>query len=190
VDLASTLQGLAAMHYDGTEFAFDAAAGDAVAFDGGVADVAATEGASAVATGDGVVHELDGELKETAATEVGANPTCLVVGAQSGAFIATSRGEAKITWISGGEVTKELADARMVDPLCASETPALGAEGYDGTAAVVLVTDYEGQRLHGYLDGQATIPGGATVGGDGFSYGGAYDVQGKPWGVSVTVDLE
>jgi hypothetical protein len=178
------------MHYDGTEFAFDAAAGDAVAFDGGVADVAATEGASAVATGDGVVHELDGELKETAATEVGANPTCLVVGAQSGAFIATSRGEAKITWISGGEVTKELADARMVDPLCASETPALGAEGYDGTAAVVLVTDYEGQRLHGYLDGQATIPGGATVGGDGFSYGGAYDVQGKPWGVSVTVDLE
>ena len=38
-------------------------------------------------------------LKETAATEVGANPTCLVVGAQSGAFIATSRGEAKISWV-------------------------------------------------------------------------------------------
>ncbi|MCC3762335.1 hypothetical protein K3N28_04545 [Glycomyces sp. TRM65418] len=190
VDLASTFQGLAARHYDGAEFAFDATAGEAVAFDGGVADVAATEGASAVATGDGVVHELDGELKETAATQVGANPTCLVVGTQSGAFIATSRGEAKISWVSGGAIAKELADSRMTDPICASETPALDAKGYDGTAAVVLVADYEGQRLHGYLDGEASIPGGATVGGDGFTYGGAYEVAGKPWGVSVTVDLE
>jgi hypothetical protein len=190
VDLASTFEGIAARHYDGAEFAFNAEVGDAVDFAGGVADVAATEGASAVATGDGVVHELDGALKETAATDVGANPTCLVVGAQSGAFIATSRGEAKISWVSGGEVAKELADSRMTDPLCASETPALGAKGYDGTAVVVLVTDYDGQRLHGYLDGQATIPSGATVGGDGFTYGGAYEAAGKPWGVSVTVDLE
>ncbi len=190
VDLASTLEGMAAKYYDGTEFALDAAAGEATDFDGGVADVAATEGASAVATSDGVVHELDASLKETAATEVGANPTCLVVGAQSGAFIATSRGEAKISWVTGGEVTKELADSRMTDPLCASETPALNAKGYEGTASVVLVSDYEGQKLHAYLDGQASIPSGATVGGDGFSYGGAYEVAGKPWGSSVTVDLE
>jgi hypothetical protein len=190
VDLASTLEGLAAQHYEGAEFKFDAAAGDAVGFDGGVADVAAAEGASAVATADGKVRELDGSLKETAATEVGANPTCLVVGSQSGAFIATSRGDAKVSWVSGGEVQKELADSRMADPLCASETPALNAQGYDGTAAVVLVTDYTGQKLHSYLDGQATIPGGATVGGDGFSYAGAYEVAGNPWGASVTVDLE
>jgi hypothetical protein len=190
VDLASTLEGLAAQYYDGTEFAFDAAAGEAVAFDGGVADVAATEGASAVATSDGVVHELDGALEETAATEVGANPTCLVVGAQSGAFIATSRGEGTISWVSGGEVAKELADSRMTDPLCASETPALNVKNYEGTAAVVLVSDFGGQKLHAYLDGTATIPGGATVGGDGFSYGGAYEVAGNPWGASVTVDLE
>ncbi|WP_205326225.1 hypothetical protein [Glycomyces sp. YM15] len=190
VDLASTLEGLAAQHYDGTEFAFDATAGEATGFDGGVADVAATEDASAVATADGTVHELDGSLKETAATEVGANPTCLVVGAQSGAFIATSRGEATISWVSGGEVTKELADSRMADPICASETPALNAKGYDGTAAVVLVSDFTGQKLHSYLDGQATIPGGGTVGGDGFSYAGAYEVAGNPWGASVTVDLE
>lgn len=190
VDLASTLEGLAAQHYDGAEFKFDATAGDAVGFDGGVADVAATEGASAVATADGKVRELDGSLKETAATEVGANPTCLVVGAQSGDFIATSRGEAKVSWVSGGEVKQELADSRMTDPLCASETPSLGAKGYDGTAAVVLVSDYTGQKLHSYLDGEATLPGGATVGGDGFSYAGAYEVAGNPWGASVTVDLE
>jgi hypothetical protein len=190
VDLTSTFEGLAGQHYDGTDFAFNAVAGDAVDFEGGVADVAAAEGTSAVATSDGVVHELDGELNETAATEVGGNPTCLVVGSQSGQFIATSRGEAKISWVSGGEVAKELADSRMTDPLCASETPALSADEYAGTAAVVLVTDYSGQKLHGYLDGQATIPGGATVGGEGFSYGGAYEVAGNPWGVSVTVDLE
>jgi hypothetical protein len=189
VDLASTLSGLAAQHYDGAAFTFDATAGEAVGFDGGVADVAATEGASAVATGDGVVHELDGELKETAATEVGVNPTCLVVGAQSGAFIATSRGEATISWVSGGEVAKELADSRLTDPVCASETPALDAKGYAGSAAVVLVSDFEGRKLHAYLDGEATIPGGATVGGEGFSYGGAYEVAGNPWGASVTVDV-
>ncbi|MEU5154909.1 hypothetical protein [Glycomyces sp. NPDC021274] len=189
VDLASTLEGLAALHYDSTEFAFDATAGEAVGFDGGVADVAAAEGTSAVATSDGTVRELDGSLKETTATEVGANPTCLVVGAQSGAFIATSRGEATVSWVSGGEVVKELADSRMADPLCASETPALDVNGYDGTAAVVLVSDYTGQKLHSYLDGQATIPGGGTVGGDGFSYAGAYEVAGNPWGASVTVDL-
>jgi hypothetical protein len=190
VDLAATLEGLAAQHYDGTEFQFAATAGEAVGFDGGVADVAAAEGVSAVATTDGTVRELDGALKETAATEVGANPTCLVVGTQSGAFIATSRGEATVSWVSGGEVVKELADSRMADPLCASETPALNAKGYDGTAAVVLVTDYTGQKLHSYLDGQASIPGGGTVGGDGFSYAGAYEVAGNPWGASVTVDLE
>jgi hypothetical protein len=190
VNLASTFEGLAAQHYDGAEFKFDATAGEAVGFDGGVADVAATESASAVATSDGTVHELDGSLKETAATEVGANPTCLVVGTQSGAFIATSRGEAKVSWVSGGKVEKELTDSRMADPLCASETPALNAKGYEGTAAMVLVTDYTGQKLHSYLDGQATIPGGATVGGDGFSYAGAYEVAGNPWGASVTVDLE
>ncbi|MCD0446090.1 hypothetical protein LO763_20985 [Glycomyces sp. A-F 0318] len=190
VDLASTLEGLAAQYYDGAEFAFDAAAGEAVGFDGGVADVAATEGASAVATSDGVVHELDGELKETAATEVGANPTCLVVGAQSGAFIATSRGDATVSWVSGGEVSKELADSRLTDPVCASETPAMDVKGYAGNAVVVLVSDFEGGRLHAYLDGEATIPGGATVGGEGFSYGGAYEVAGKPWGASVTVDVD
>lgn len=190
VDLASTLGGLAAQHYDGAEFAFDATAGEAVGFEGGVADVAATEGAAAVATGDGVVHELDGELKETAATQVGANPTCLVVGAQSGAFIATSRGDATISWVSGGEVSKELADSRLTDPVCASETPAMDVKGYAGNAAVVLVSDFEGRKLHAYLDGEATIPGGATVGGEGFSYGGAYEVAGNPWGASVTVDVE
>ncbi|MFG3339092.1 hypothetical protein [Glycomyces sp. NPDC048151] len=190
VDLTSTLQGLAAKHYDGAEFTFDANAGEATGFDGGVADVAATEGSSAVATADGTVRELDGSLKETAATEVGANPTCLVVGAQSGSFIATSRGTATVSWVSGGEVQKSLADSRMADPLCASETPALGVEDYAGTAAVVLVADYTGQKLHSYLDGQASIPGGASVGGDGFSYAGAYEVAGSPWAASVTVDLE
>lgn len=190
VDLASTLEGLAAQHYDGTQFQLDAVAGDAVDVEGGVADVAATEGASAVATRDGVVHELDASLQETSATPVGANPTCLVVGAQSGAFIATSRGEATISWVSGGAVTKELADSRLVDPLCASETPALDVKGYTGKAAVVLVSDFEGQQLHAYLDGQASAPGGATVGGDGFTYSGAYTVAGKPWGASVTVDLD
>jgi hypothetical protein len=190
VDLASTLQGLAAQYYDGTEFAFDAAAGEAIAFDGGVADVAAAEAGPAVATSSGTVHELDRELAETAATEVGANPTCLVVGAQSGQFIATSRGTGTISWVAGGEVAKQLADSRLTDPLCASETPALDVKNYAGTAAVVLVSDFEGKKLHAYLDGQATIPGGATVGGEGFSYGGAYDVAGKPWSASVTVDLE
>lgn len=191
VDLASTLEGLAAQHYDGTEFAFDATVSEAVGFDGGIADVAATEGASAVATGDGTVHELDGSLQETAATNVGANPTCLVVAAQTSGFIATSRGEAKISWVSGGEVVRELADSRMTDPLCASETPALGARGYDGSAVVVLVTDYEGQQLHSYLSAQATTPSGAAVGtDDAFTYGGAYAVAGRPWGASVTVDIQ
>ncbi|WP_030157911.1 hypothetical protein [Glycomyces sp. NRRL B-16210] len=190
VDLASTLAGLAEQHYDGVQFTFDATAGEAMVLPGGVADVAATEGSSAVATRDGVVHELDGDLNETAATDVGANPTCLVVGAQSGAYIATSRSEATISWVSGGTVAKELADARLSDPLCASEAPALDVKGYSGTAAVVLVSDFEGGKLHAYLDGQATIPGGATVGGEGFSYGGAYEVAGKPWDASVTVDLD
>ncbi|RRR97295.1 hypothetical protein [Glycomyces terrestris] len=190
VDLASTLQGLAAQYYDGAEFAFDAAPGEAIGFEGGVADVAAAEAGPAVATSTGTVHELDRELAETAATEVGANPTCLVVGAQSGQFIATSRGAGTISWVAGGEVAKQLADSRLTDPVCASETPALDVQGYAGSAAVVLVSDFEGQKLHAYLDGQATLPGGAAVGGEGFSYGGAYDVQGKPWGVSVTVDLE
>lgn len=190
VDLASTLQGLAAQYYDGTEFAFDAAAGEAVAFDGGVADVAAAEAGPAVATSGGTVHELDRALAETAATEVGANPTCLVVGAQSGQFIATSRGTGTISWVAGGEVAKQLADSRLTDPLCASETPALGVRDYAGSAAVVLVSDFEGQKLHAYLDGEATIPGGAVVGGEGFSYTGAYDVAGRPWAASVTVDLE
>ncbi|THV31417.1 hypothetical protein [Glycomyces paridis] len=190
VDLASTLEGLAARYYDDAEFAFDAVAGEAAGFEGGVADVAATEGSSAVATADGLVHELDGDLAETAATEVGANPTCLVVGAQSGEYIATSRGTGTVSWVSGGEVSKELADARMTDPLCASETPALDAKNYAGSATVVLVADFEGQKLHSYLLGEASVPGGATVGGEGFAYGGAYEVAGKPWDASVTVDLE
>ncbi|MFB9660723.1 hypothetical protein ACFQS3_16790 [Glycomyces mayteni] len=190
VDLTSTLQGIAAQYYDGTALAFDAAAGEALPFDGGVADVAAAEAGPAVATSDGKVHELDRELAETAATDVGANPTCLVVGAQSGQFIATSRGAGTISWVAGGEVAKQLADSRLTDPLCASETPALDVKNYAGTAAVVLVSDFEGKKLHAYLDGQATIPGGAAVGGDGFSYAGAYDVAGKPWAASVTVDLE
>ncbi|GAA2291363.1 hypothetical protein GCM10009853_053920 [Glycomyces scopariae] len=190
VDLTSTLQGLAAQYYDGAALAFDAVAGEAIGFDGGVADVAASEAGPAVATSAGTVHELDRELAETAATEVGANVTCLVVGAQSGQFIATSRGAGTISWVAGGEVAKELADSRLTDPLCASETPSLGVKGYAGSAAVVLVSDFEGQKLHAYLDGQATIPGGAAVGGEGFSYAGAYDVAGKPWAASVTVDLE
>ncbi|THV43594.1 hypothetical protein [Glycomyces buryatensis] len=190
IDLASTLAGLAAQHYEGAEFAFDAAAGDPVDLEGGIADVAATEDVLAVATGDGVVHELDSELAEQSATEVGANPTCLVVGAQSGEFIATSRGDAKVSWVSGGEVTRELADQRLTDPLCASETPALEAKGYSGSATMLLVADFGGQALHSYLVGAGQTAGGAGIGEDGaISYAGAYEVEGNPFGTSVTVDL-
>ncbi len=190
VDLTAVLTGLAAQHIEGAEFAFEAAASEPASFGGGVADVALNGETFAVATGDGVVHELDAELAETAAVEVGPNPSCLVVGAQSGQFIATTRGDSAVRWISGGEVVNELADARLTDALCASETPALDVQGYGGAATVLLVSDYEGQALHTYLVGPATLPSGAEVGGDGFAYGGAYPVQGRPFDASVTLDLE
>ncbi|HEU5126942.1 MAG TPA: hypothetical protein VFU12_03045 [Glycomyces sp.] len=190
VDLTGVLTGLAAQHVEGAEFAFDAAASEPAVFEGGVADVAVNGDAFAVATGDGAVHELDAELTETAVVEVGPNPTCLVVGAQSGQFIATTRGDSGVSWVSGGEVVKELADSRLTDAVCASETPALDVQGYAGNATVLLVSDFEGQALHTYLVDEATLPGGAAIGGDGFAYGGAYTVQGKPFDASVTLDLE
>ncbi len=95
-----------------------------------------------------------------------------------------------MSWVSGGEVVKELADSRLTDAVCASETPALDVQGYAGNATVLLVSDFEGQALHTYLVDEATLPGGAAIGGDGFAYGGAYTVQGKPFDASVTLDLE
>ncbi|WP_156925816.1 hypothetical protein [Glycomyces arizonensis] len=190
VDLTAVLTGLAAKHIEGAEFAFEAAASEPVAFEGGVADVAVNGETFAVATGDGVVHELDAALSETAAVEVGPNPTCLVVGAQSGQFIATSRGDSAVRWVSGGEVVNELTDARLTDAVCASETPALDVQGYAGNATVLLVSDFEGKALHTYLVGKAALPSGAEVGGEGFAYGGAYTVQGRPFDASVTLDLE
>ena len=189
VDLTAVLTGLAAQHIEGAEFAFEAEASDPVDFDGGVADVAANGEALAVATGDGVVHELDADMSETGTVEVGPNPTCLVVGEQSEQFIATSRGDSSVSWVSEGEVVSELTDARLTDATCASETPALDVQGYEGNAAALLVTDYEGQALHTYLVGSASLPDGAEIGGDGFAYGGSYTVQGRPFAASVTLDL-
>lgn len=190
VDLTAVLTGLAAQHLEGTEFTFDATASEPAAFDDGVADVAVNGDVFAVATGGGVVHELDAALSETAAVEVGPNPSCLVVGAQSGQFIATSRGDSAVRWVSDGEITDELTDARLTDAVCASETPTLDVQGYAGDATVLLVSDFEGQALHTYLVGSATLPSGAEIGGDGFAYGGAYTVQGRPFDASVTLDLE
>jgi len=190
VDLTGVLTGLAAQHIEGAEFAFEAAASEPAVFEGGVADVAVNGDVFAVATGEGHVHELDAALSETSVVEVGPNPTCLVVGAQSGQFIATTRGDSAVSWVSGGEVVEELADARLTDAVCASETPALDAQGYAGDATVLLVSDFEGGALHTYLVGEATLPAGAAIGGEGFAYGGAYTVQGKPFSASVTLDLE
>ncbi|MCH7231194.1 hypothetical protein L0U85_10070 [Glycomyces sp. L485] len=189
VDLAPVLQGLAARHLEGAEYTFDATASEPASFDSGVADVALHGETFAVATGDGFVHEMDEALAETAAVEVGANPSCLVVGAQSGQFIATSRGESAVRWVSGGEVVKELADSRITDAMCASETPGLDVQGYSGSADVLLVSDFGGQALHTYLVDSATLVGGAEVGGGGFAYGGAYSVPGMPFAASVTLDL-
>ncbi|GAB3646738.1 hypothetical protein [Glycomyces tarimensis] len=189
VDLAPVLTGLAAQHIDGAEFSFATTVSEPVSFDDGVADVATNGESFAVATADGTVRELDTELSETAAVDVGANPSCLVVGAQSGQFIATSRGESAVRWVSGGEVVNELADSRLTDAMCASETPALNVQNYSGEAMVVLVSDFEGQALHSYLVDSATLQGGGSIGGDGFGYGGAYEVPGKPFDASVTLDL-
>ncbi len=190
VDLTGVLTGLAAQHLEGAEFAFDATASEPAAFDGGVADVAVNGDVFAVATGGGVVHELDAALSETAAVEVGPNPSCLVVGTQSGQFIATSRGDSAVRWVSGGEITDELTDARLTDAVCAAETPTLGVQGYAGDATVLLVSDFEGRALHTYLVGSAALPNGAEINGEGFAYGGAYTVQGQPFDASVTLDLE
>jgi hypothetical protein len=189
VDLSAVLTGLADQHIEGAEFAFEAAASEPASFDGGVADVALDGETFAVATGDGVLHELDAELSETAAVELGPNPSCLVVGEQSGQFIATTRGDSAVRWVSDGEVVSELTDAHLTDALCASESPSLDAQGYEGEATVLLVADYEGRALHTYLVGPATLPSGAEIGGDGFAYGGSYTVQGRPFDASVTLNL-
>ena len=190
VDLTSTLTGLAAAVYDGAEFTFDASAGDAVGFGGEIADVAVDGDTLAVATAAGEVIELGRDLSEVASTDVGSAPACMVLGAQSGRFLVTSRADATLRWVSDGEVTDELSDSRLTDPVCASETPGYDISGYGGNATMVLVSDYGGQALHAYLMGEATLAGGGAVGGDGFSYAGAYEVDGNPFAASVTVDQE
>ncbi|GAB3230586.1 hypothetical protein GCM10027447_25160 [Glycomyces halotolerans] len=189
VDLASTLAGLAARNYEGAEFAFDATAGDVLDV-GEVADVATDGETLAVATADGMIRTYSPDLAEADAVEVAAGPTCLELGAQSGEFIVTSRGDATVRWVSGGQVTGELSDARLTDPVCASETPNLDVADYPANATVLLVSDYSGQALHSYLIGEATLAGGGSVGGDGFAYGGSYGVSGNPFDASVTLDLE
>ncbi|WP_199040402.1 hypothetical protein [Glycomyces salinus] len=191
VDLTSTLVGLADAVYDGAEFSFDASAGDTVDFGGSeIADVAVNGETLAVATSEGVVSELDRDLTELSTTELGSAPSCMVLGAQSGQFVVTSRADATVRWVSEGEVTDELSDTRLTDPVCASETPGYDISGYTGNATMLLVSDYGGQALHSYLMGEANLAGGGSVGGEGFSYAGSYEVDGNPFATSVTVDLE
>ncbi|WP_100447196.1 hypothetical protein [Glycomyces xiaoerkulensis] len=190
VDLAPALTGLADRHYEGAEFELDAAAAEPADLGAEVTDVAADGEALAVATRDGVVHHLDRELAETAAVEVGENPTCLKPAQQSGGFVATSRGDATVRWIADGAVTSELSDARLSDPVCARETPNLDVADYGGNAVALLVSDYSGQALHSYLVGSALPAGGGSLGEEGITYAGAYEVAGMPFDASVTVDLE
>ncbi|GAB4007913.1 hypothetical protein GCM10029992_62900 [Glycomyces albus] len=124
VDLTSTLTGLADAVYDGTEFAFDASSGDTLTIDGGeIADVAVDGDTLAVATSTGIVNEFARDLSELTTTDIGSAPSCMVLGAQSGQFVVTSRADATVRWVSEGQVTDELADTRLTDPVCASETP-------------------------------------------------------------------
>ncbi|QSB04387.1 hypothetical protein [Natronoglycomyces albus] len=201
VDLAPLLAYVSDSYFSGTgdidPFEADQAPQIAseLEFSGLVTDVNAREGEAAVSTRDGTVHLVDTTDLRSLATlgsvEVGANPTCLEWGAHSEALLVTSRADATIQWVGDGEITRQLRDERLHDPICASENARTDVLDYAGSAPSVLVADFEGQALHSYRFATARFASGAEIQLEGdFEYGGAYSPDGKPFAVSVALDLD
>lgn len=164
-------------------------------FDDEVSSLTAGDDQAAIATRDGTVHLVDmsdlDSLTAAGSVEVGDNPTCVEWGQQSDELLVTSRGTGSVQWIDDGEVVRELFDERITDPLCATEAARVDALDYVGNVPTVLIADFEGRGLHSYRFDDATLANGADVPLEGdFEFGGTYEVTGKPFNVSLAMDID
>jgi hypothetical protein len=125
--------------------------------------------------------------------KVGRNPTCLLYDKYGiGTFIAVSRGDRELDWVvwkgSGGEVTKRLRDARLIDPVFAEASDTHGIE-----TPLLTVADFKGRKILNYrygillfgTQGRQTFGIGPT-GKDEFECGGILEFPGHPLSLSAT----
>lgn len=132
------------------------------------------------------------EVNRLGDVQVGRNPTWLTY--QKGShdtIIACSRGDRKISWIKyspqGAQVTKELRDARLIDPVQLEVADTHGIE-----TSLLTVADFRGGKIVNYRYGEARFAtqGGARFGmgpdgKDEFECGGVMEFPGAPFCVSA-----
>jgi hypothetical protein len=156
-----------------------------------VADVNRT---AYVADAAGTVASYDAadvdKVSRVSTTRLKGAVTCLQSTSDGKQVLATSRSDSSVSWISASakamKVTQTLRDSRLVDPICATDSPASAS----GTAAhVVSVADYSG-ALRTYRYGKGVLANGTNVDlkAGQYEYGGDYSPAGKPFVVTVTAD--
>ncbi len=139
-------------------------------------------------------------VKETGRVAVGANVTSIVQmkhpGAGPGkprdALMVLSRAEHRVDWVraegAGWVTDRTLRDDRLVDPIALEDADNHGTESF-----IVSIADHEGKKVLNYRYGPVTY---YTNGGDrfdmcddgkgAFEFGGALDIGGKPFALSVS----
>ena len=123
---------------------------------------------------------------------VGRNPTCLAFQKGSSSnFLAVSRGDRKIDWISwSGEkrgISKTLSDRRMIDPVYAEVADTHGIE-----TQLITVADFAGRQIINYRYSQLVFAtqgraqfGMGPDGKDPFECGGVMNFPGHPFSLSA-----
>jgi hypothetical protein len=145
----------------------------------------------------------DGAVKEVSHISVGANVTAIAhmkhgffassePGIPRDAMMVLSRAQRRIDWVhaegSTVEIDRTLRDDRLVDPIALEDADNHGTESF-----IVSVADHEGKKVLNYRYGPVTY---YTNGGErfdmcedgkgAFEFGGALDVGGKPFSLSVS----
>lgn len=164
------------------------------------------DAAVAIAREDGTVTLYDrGLLSVQATVNVGRNPTCLTydkytfdaqghvlgnIGIRYGGFVAVSRGENELVWVSGWDaaasVTKRASDARILDMVSAEVADTHGIQ-----TGLVTVCDFAGKQVVNlrYTELVLATSTGEHIGmgSDGaaiLEFGGALPIAGSPFGIS------
>ncbi|CAM3237039.1 hypothetical protein [Stackebrandtia soli] len=170
----------------------------------GVADVDAEPTAVAaigetahVATTSGALLRFDvadpAAPKQDGTTDLPGAATCLSATTDNSGLIATSREDRSVTWVKpdDGKVTQTLRDSRLVDPVCAQDSPdTVDSDGGGTSVRTVTVADYTGETLHTYRYGPGKLADGTKVdlAAGAFEYGGGLKAPGKPFAVSTALD--
>lgn len=164
------------------------------------------DAAVAIAREDGTVTLYDkGLLSVQATVNVGRNPTCLTydkytfdaqghvlgnIGIRYGGFLAVSRGENELVWVSGWDaaarITQRASDARILDMVSAEVADTHGIQ-----TGLVTVCDFAGKQVVNLRYTELVLAtstgehiGMGPAGADLLEFGGALAIKGSPFGIS------